>query len=45
MDKILVCLDCDKEFTFTEGEQQFYKDKGFKEPLRCKSCRAERRSR
>ena len=26
-DKILVCKDCGKEFTFTRGEQEFYASK------------------
>ena len=39
-DKNLVCKDCHKEFVFTEGEQAFYKEKGFdNEPQRCPSCR------
>jgi DNA-directed RNA polymerase subunit RPC12/RpoP len=47
-DKNLVCKDCGKEFVFTEGEQAFYKEKGFEnEPQRCPDCRrakkAERR--
>jgi predicted N-acetyltransferase YhbS len=49
-DKTLVCQDCGKEFVFTVGEQEFYKEKGFEnEPKRCKECRdkrkAERRAR
>ncbi|MDU5263364.1 MAG: zinc-ribbon domain-containing protein, partial [Clostridium celatum] len=28
-DKTIVCRDCGKEFLFTEGEQAFYKEKGF----------------
>ena len=28
-DRTLVCKDCGKEFTFTAGEQEFYKEKGF----------------
>ena len=28
-DKTLICKDCQKEFVFTEGEQAFYKEKGF----------------
>ena len=40
MDKTLVCQDCGKEFIFTEGEQAFYKEKGFdNEPKRCVECR------
>jgi len=39
-DKIIKCQDCHKEFTFTEGEQAFYKEKGFNnEPKRCPECR------
>ena len=36
-DKIINCRDCSKDFTFTVGEQEFYKEKGFEnEPNRCK---------
>ncbi|MDD2481220.1 MAG: zinc-ribbon domain-containing protein [Lutispora sp.] len=39
-DKNLTCKDCGKEFVFTEGEQEFYKEKGFEnEPQRCADCR------
>lgn len=39
-DKTLVCKDCNNEFIFTEGEQEFYKEKGFEnEPQRCPDCR------
>ena len=39
-DKNLVCKDCSAAFVFTEGEQQFYSEKGFEnEPTRCKDCR------
>ncbi|MDO6354609.1 MULTISPECIES: zinc-ribbon domain-containing protein [Caloramator] len=40
MDKNLICKDCGKEFIFTQGEQEFYKEKGFEnEPKRCPECR------
>ncbi|SKA81476.1 Probable zinc-ribbon domain-containing protein [Caloramator quimbayensis] len=43
-DKTIVCKDCNKEFVFTEGEQEFYKEKGFQnEPLRCPECRKARK--
>ena len=43
-DKILICKDCGQEFTFTEGEQRFYEEKGFdREPQRCKNCRDKRK--
>ena len=39
-DKKIICKDCGKEFIFTVGEQEFYKEKGFEnEPTRCISCR------
>lgn len=39
-DKTLVCKDCNAEFIFSEGEQNFYKEKGFmNQPQRCLSCR------
>ena len=38
-DKTIVCKDCGKEFIFTEGEQAFYKEKGFdNDPVRCPEC-------
>lgn len=43
-DKTIVCKDCGKEFVFTEGEQAFYKEKGFQnEPQRCVDCRRARK--
>lgn len=38
-DRTLVCLDCNKSFVFDEGEQQFFKSKGFSDPKRCPDCR------
>lgn len=43
-DKTLVCKDCGNEFIFSEGEQAFYKEKGFdNEPQRCVDCRRKRK--
>ncbi len=40
-DKTLTCRDCNSEFTFTQGEQEFFAQKGFtNEPSRCPECRA-----
>ncbi|MBP1888675.1 DNA-directed RNA polymerase subunit RPC12/RpoP [Clostridium moniliforme] len=45
-DKTIVCKDCGKEFVFTVGEQEFYKEKGFdNEPVRCPECRKARKQR
>lgn len=39
-DRQLHCIDCQQDFVFTAGEQEFYERKGFKEiPKRCKPCR------
>jgi CxxC-x17-CxxC domain-containing protein len=38
-DKTLTCEDCGKDFTFTAGEQEFFDQKGFTPPRRCKDCR------
>lgn len=43
-DKVLNCKDCNSNFTFTESEQAFYKEKGFEnEPQRCPDCRRARK--
>jgi hypothetical protein len=44
MDKIIICRDCGTEFTFATYEQAFYAEKGFNEPVRCKSCREARKA-
>lgn len=44
-DRTLVCQDCGCEFTFTAGEQEFYKEKGFEsDPKRCKPCRDKKKA-
>ena len=43
-DKILVCKNCSKEFAFTAREQEFFTQKGFHDPGRCKQCRIARRN-
>lgn len=35
----LQCVDCGESFPFTTGERQFYAERGFTLPKRCKSCR------
>lgn len=44
MDKVIVCRDCGAEFTFSKNEQEFYAEKGFNAPVRCKSCRDARKA-
>jgi len=43
-DKTMTCRDCGNTFTFTEGEQEFYAQKGFGEPSRCQDCRAAKKA-
>lgn len=44
-DKKIICKDCGKEFIFTVGEQEFYKEKGFEnDPVRCPDCRRARKA-
>ncbi|MEB3205737.1 MAG: CxxC-x17-CxxC domain-containing protein [Vampirovibrionales bacterium] len=35
----LPCSDCGGEFVFTVEEQEFFNEKGFNPPRRCKPCR------
>src|SRR5258706_10765821 len=40
-DQTFYCLDCNQEFTFTVGEQEFYASRGLTNaPSRCPECRA-----
>src|SRR5690349_14090434 len=44
MDKTIVCRDCGTNFTFTEGEQEFFSSRGYTEPRRCPDCRAAKKA-
>jgi CxxC-x17-CxxC domain-containing protein len=35
----LTCSDCGQEFTFTSADQQFFQERGYSAPKRCKPCR------
>ncbi len=35
----LTCVECERSFTFSRGEQAFYRDRGFSDPKRCPTCR------
>lgn len=44
-DQTLVCRDCNQEFVFTVGEQEFYASRNLTNtPGRCPSCRAARKA-
>jgi hypothetical protein len=38
-DKVLKCVDCGSDFTFTGRDQEFFAKQGFQDPKRCKPCR------
>ena len=35
----LICSDCAQEFTFTSEDQEFFRERGYSTPKRCKPCR------
>lgn len=42
-DITLKCKECGNDFVFTEGEQKFYEEKNFSNPIRCPECRRTRK--
>jgi len=42
LDEDISCIKCEALFLFSEGEQQFYLEKGFTKPRTCKACREQR---
>jgi Probable zinc-ribbon domain len=38
-DKELTCSDCRGKFLHSAKDQEFFAEKGFSEPKRCKPCR------
>jgi len=44
-DREIVCCDCKATFTWSEGEQAYYQEKGLHEPKRCPKCRQARKAR
>jgi CxxC-x17-CxxC domain-containing protein len=43
-DKTLTCQDCKADFVFSAGEQEFYAERDLSAPLRCKDCRAKKKT-
>lgn len=39
------CKDCGEEFEIEQSEAQWYKDRGWELPVRCKACRVEAKNR
>jgi uncharacterized membrane protein YsdA (DUF1294 family) len=38
-DMLIQCADCGRRFTWSVGEQHFYRQRGLSQPKRCKACR------
>lgn len=44
-DQHLTCADCNHDFLWSAREQDFYREKGFPPPKRCKDCTRARKER
>jgi CxxC-x17-CxxC domain-containing protein len=45
-DTSIHCIDCGRDFIWTAGEQQFFRDKGLQNPpKRCKECKQAKNER
>lgn len=43
-DKEVICVDCNRIFIYTIGEQEFYEAHQFPPPKRCKPCREQKKA-
>jgi CxxC-x17-CxxC domain-containing protein len=43
-DRSLTCVQCGSEFNFSADDQEFHASRGYQDPKRCPTCRAERRA-
>ncbi len=43
-DKNLQCVECSATFPFSADDQEFYAQKGYSDPKRCPTCRANRKN-
>lgn len=37
-DQHITCIDCGHDFVWNAREQEFYREKNFQQPKRCKPC-------
>lgn len=42
-DKTLICNDCKRKFIFPVKEQKLFGQKGWKDPIRCRYCRRQKK--
>ena len=38
-DQHFTCADCGHDFVWTAKDQEFFREKGYQQPKRCKDCR------
>lgn len=43
-DQTRTCVDCDGSFSWNVEDQDFFKEKGYEPPKRCKPCREARKA-
>lgn len=43
--EFIQCVDCKEEFEHDERDQEFFANKGFEKPKRCKPCRQKKKQR
>ena len=43
-ERVLNCAQCGQDFNFSVEDQQFHAERGYQDPNRCPTCRAERRA-
>jgi CxxC-x17-CxxC domain-containing protein len=43
-DRSLTCVQCGTDFVFSADDQEFHASRGYQDPKRCPSCRAQRRA-
>ena len=43
-DKLIACVDCGAQFSFSARDQAFYQQRGVQIPRRCRTCRDKRKS-
>ncbi len=43
-DITIKCVDCEEDFTFSNGEQAYFQSKSLSQPKRCLPCRKKRKA-
>ena len=43
-DEVIACIECGSAFTWSDGEQQYYRERGLDRPKRCPACRSRRKA-